>query len=152
MPVVVGASYRVLDGYAESVSECIDVFDKAFWGAESANYFCGERIAGSKICDGLNKKMDVGSVGVKAVEVNDSVFVVVLLEAAEWAARQKACPGGRRFLPIQAETDSASKAGILESVVANGNVEFVLNFFCRSVAVLGRKDAYFMHDWLSVAL
>ncbi len=152
MPVVVGASYRVLDGYAESVSECIDVFDKAFWGAESANYFCGERIAGSKICDGLNKKMDVGSVGVKAVEVNDFVFVVVLLEAAEWAARQKACPGGRRFLPIQAETDSASKAGILESVIANDNVEFVLNFFCRSVAVLGRKDAYFMHDWLSVAL
>ena len=152
MPVVVGTSYRVLDGYAESVSECIDVFDKAFWGAESANYFCGERIVGSKICDGLNKKMDVGSVGVKAVEVNDSVFVVVLLEAAEWAARQKACPGGRRFLPIQAETDSASKAGILESVIANDNVEFVLNFFCGSVTICGGDDFYFMWNLQCTAL
>ena len=46
-------------------------------------------------------------------------------------------------MPVQTDTDGACETGILESVIAEDDVEFVLNLLGGPVAVFCRDDFYF---------
>ena len=85
--------------------------------------------------------MDIGCVTV-AGKVDDIAFVMVLLETAERTFRQQAPPRCWRSLPVEANALCTCEAGVFESVVAEDDVEFVLNFLGGRITVSGCKDFY----------
>ena len=85
--------------------------------------------------------MDIGCVTV-AGEVDDIAFVMVLPETAERTCGHKACPGCWRFLPVEANVAHTCKTRVFKTVIAENDVEFVLNFLGGGITVPGGKDFY----------